>query len=189
MLEAINLYYSSAKRMLFTQSIYALITQLLNVAMVVTTALMIWQSLILVSGSESPVVVVLSGSMEPTFYRGDILLLHNHRPAQIGDIVVFKISDKDVPIVHRVVEVHIPKDGGVKGMRILTKGDNNNQDDRRGRIYKRGQMWITPDDMMGIVHSWVPIVGHLTVQLNETPYLKYGMLGSMGLWVLFTRED
>lgn len=37
--------------------------------MIVTTALIIWQGLILITGSESPVVVVLSGSMEPGFKR------------------------------------------------------------------------------------------------------------------------
>lgn len=37
--------------------------------MIVTSALIIWKGLILVTGSESPVVVVLSGSMEPGFKR------------------------------------------------------------------------------------------------------------------------
>ena len=30
-----------------------------------------------VTGSESPIVVVLSGSMEPAFQRGDLLFLTN----------------------------------------------------------------------------------------------------------------
>ena len=34
-----------------------------------TSALIIWKGLIVVTGSESPVVVVLSGSMEPGFKR------------------------------------------------------------------------------------------------------------------------
>ena len=37
---------------------------------------MIWNTLKLLTWTESPVVVVLSGSMEPSMYRGDILLLH-----------------------------------------------------------------------------------------------------------------
>jgi hypothetical protein len=37
--------------------------------MIVTSALIIWKGLIVVTGSESPVVVVLSGSMEPGFKR------------------------------------------------------------------------------------------------------------------------
>lgn len=49
----------------------------LNLAMIVFSALMIWKSLMVVTKSESPVVVVLSGSMEPAFQRGDILFLNN----------------------------------------------------------------------------------------------------------------
>jgi signal peptidase I len=37
--------------------------------MIVTSALIIWKGLTVVTGSESPVVVVLSGSMEPGFKR------------------------------------------------------------------------------------------------------------------------
>lgn len=48
-----------------------------NLAMVVLTALMIWKGLMMYTQSESPVVVVLSGSMEPAFQRGDILYLDN----------------------------------------------------------------------------------------------------------------
>jgi len=44
--------------------------QVLNLAMIVCSALMIWKGLMVVTESESPVVVVLSGSMEPAFHRG-----------------------------------------------------------------------------------------------------------------------
>ena len=65
--------------------------QVLNLAMIVCSALMIWKGLMVVTESESPVVVVLSGSMEPAFYRGDILFLHmGFTPFRAGDIVVFK---------------------------------------------------------------------------------------------------
>ncbi len=49
----------------------------------------------------------VSGSMEPAFQRGDILFLNNDdSPIRVGEIVVFKISDRDIPIVHRVLKVH-----------------------------------------------------------------------------------
>lgn len=51
--------------------------QALNLAMVVLTAFMVWKALMVYTQSESPVVVVLSGSMEPAFQRGDILYLDN----------------------------------------------------------------------------------------------------------------
>lgn len=85
----------------------SLLYQVLNLAMIVFSALMIWKSLIVVTRSESPVVVVLSGSMEPAFQRGDILFLNNQAdPIDVGEIVVFQIEDRDIPIVHRVLKVH-----------------------------------------------------------------------------------
>jgi signal peptidase len=78
--------------------------------MIVSTALMIWKGLMVVTGSESPIVVVLSGSMEPAFHRGDLLLLTHDpdplAPIRVGDIVVFKIEGREIPIVHRVLKVH-----------------------------------------------------------------------------------
>ena len=41
--------------------------QVLSFGMIVSSALMIWKGLMVVTGSESPIVVVLSGSMEPAF--------------------------------------------------------------------------------------------------------------------------
>lgn len=76
--------------------------------MIVSSALMIWKGLMVVTGSESPIVVVLSGSMEPAFHRGDLLFLTNFRdePVRVGDIVVFKVEGRDIPIVHRVIKLH-----------------------------------------------------------------------------------
>ena len=34
-------------------------------------------------------------------------------------------------------------------VKILTKGDNNYGDDREGRIYADGQMWVTREDIIG----------------------------------------
>lgn len=49
-----------------------------------------------------------SGSMEPAFHRGDILFLTNFQdePVRVGDIVVFKVEGRDIPIVHRVIKLH-----------------------------------------------------------------------------------
>ena len=48
-----------------------------------------------------------SGSMEPTFQRGDILFLwHGQEDFRIGEILVFKLKGRDIPIVHRCLEVH-----------------------------------------------------------------------------------
>jgi signal peptidase len=45
--------------------------------------------------------------MEPAFQRGDLLFLNlNDAPYRVGEIVVFKIEGKEIPIVHRVLKVH-----------------------------------------------------------------------------------
>ena len=70
------------------------------------------------------VVVVLSGSMEPAFYRGDILFLYmGRKPFSAGEVVVFNINGRDIPIVHRIIKVHekIPGSKRDDDVRILTK--------------------------------------------------------------------
>jgi signal peptidase len=49
-----------------------------------------------------------SGSMEPAFYRGDLLFLTNppHERYKTGDITVYKVPGAEIPIVHRVLETH-----------------------------------------------------------------------------------
>ncbi|KAE8696117.1 Signal peptidase complex catalytic subunit SEC11A [Hibiscus syriacus] len=106
-----------------------LLTQAVSLGMIVTSALIIWKGLMCITGSESPVVVVLSGSMEPGFKRGDILFLHMSKdPIRAGEIVVFNIDGREIPIVHRVIKVHERQDTGE--VDVLTKGDNNYGDDR-----------------------------------------------------------
>lgn len=82
--------------------------QVLSFGMIVSSALMIWKGLMVTTNSESPIVVVLTGSMEPAFFRGDLLFLTNPKdePVRVGDIVVFKIRGREIPIVHRVIKIH-----------------------------------------------------------------------------------
>ncbi len=85
----------------------AVLVQTLNFLTILSSALAMWKALAVATDTESPVVVVLSGSMEPAFYRGDLLFLS--RPAgnfKVGDITVYKVPGGEIPIVHRVVETH-----------------------------------------------------------------------------------
>ena len=147
---------------------------------------MIWKGLMVVTKCESPVVVVLSGSMEPTFQRGDILFLNNVNPeVQVGDVVVFKIKDRDIPIIHRILKVH--QDNTTGKVELLTKGDNNRVDDRSG-VYARGQLWLNRDDIVGKAVGSLRYVGMVTIVLNDYPKLKYAVLGLMGLFALTSKE-
>jgi len=158
--------------------------QILSLAMIITSAVMIWKGLCVMSGSESPVVVVLSGSMEPAFERGDILFLWmGEEPLTVGEVTVFQIKGRDIPIVHRILEVH---DKGGGDLDILTKGDNNPVDDRG--LYNPGQLWLAPEDVMGRAKAFLPFVGMITIQLTDYPVLKYAMVGLMGLFVITSKE-
>ena len=90
--------------------------QVLNFALVLSTAFMLWKSLSVIADSPSPIVVVLSGSMEPAFQRGDLLFLWNRgKTAKVGEIVVYNVKGKDIPIVHRVVRSYAADAAGVVG--------------------------------------------------------------------------
>lgn len=162
-----------------------LLFQALNLAMIVFSALMIWKGLMFITISESPVVVVLSGSMEPAFQRGDILFLNNAKhEVVVGDVVVFKIKDRDIPIVHRILKVHRDKETGE--VDLLTKGDNNRVDDRG--LYAPGQLWLKREDILGKAVGTLRYVGMVTIALNDYPVLKYVLVGMMGLFVLTSKE-
>uniref|UniRef100_A0A0G4H6A8 Signal peptidase complex catalytic subunit SEC11 n=1 Tax=Chromera velia CCMP2878 TaxID=1169474 RepID=A0A0G4H6A8_9ALVE len=158
--------------------------QALNLACVVFWALMMWKGLMIVTGSESPVVVVLSGSMEPCFYRGDILFLTwKPDPVLAGDVIVFNVDGRDIPIVHRIISVHENSKGEVN---VLTKGDNNQVDDRG--LYARKQLWLKKNNIMGRAQGFLPYVGMVTIWLNDYPWLKYLLVGSMAFMVMIGRE-
>jgi signal peptidase len=66
-----------------------------------------WKGLSVITNSPIPIVVVLSGSMEPAFQRGDLLFLNNRdilSEPGVGDIVVYNVDGKDIPIVHRIIQ-------------------------------------------------------------------------------------
>jgi signal peptidase len=172
--------FDELRRMNKRQVLY----QGLNFGMIVSSALMIWKGLMVLSGSESPIVVVLSGSMEPAFYRGDLLFLTNlEDPIRAGDIAVFKIEGRDIPIVHRVIKVHETQNGTTK---FLTKGDNNQVDDRG--LYAPGQFWLQRTDVVGRARGFVPYVGMVTILMNDYPKFKYAVLACLGLVVFIHRE-
>ena len=79
--------------------------------------------------------VVVSGSMEPAFYRGDIVMVQkasflgiqefNVNDIQKGDVVVYDAKWYNQPVIHRVIDIV-----NVNGSTMyLIKGDNNNAPD------------------------------------------------------------
>lgn len=163
---------------------------------------MLWKGLSVVSASSSPIVVVLSGSMEPAFQRGDLLFLWNRDTrAEIGEVLVYNVRGKSIPIVHRVVRTFPEVEGRVSAKKVkevtvdttpnthmlLTKGDNNAADDTE--LYAQDQDYLDrAEDIVGSVRGYIPMVGYVTIMLSEHPWLKTVMLGLMGLMVMIQRE-
>ncbi|XP_073292027.1 uncharacterized protein [Primulina huaijiensis] len=137
-------------------------------SIIVTSALMIWKGLMCITGTKSPVVVVLTGSMEPGFGRGDILLLQMSKdPIRVGEIVVYHINGRDIPIVHRVIKVHEKREK--EEVDILTKGDNNLRDDIS--LYN-GELWLKRHHIVGRAVGVLPYVGYVTIILTDKPIIK-----------------
>lgn len=109
---------------------------------------MLWKFISVFANNESPIVVVLTESMSPGFERGDILFLENlNQDYHSGDIPVFSLKGKEIPIVHRIIKTHTLKDSNY----ILTKGDNNEVHDRG--LYNRGQKWLLNENIVGKVRG------------------------------------
>lgn len=77
--------------------------------------------------------VVVSGSMEPIFYRGDVVIIEktnflglqetNAQNLQVGDIIIYDAPwHPEGPVIHRIIEINQTADGDKY---YKTKGDNN----------------------------------------------------------------
>ena len=92
--------------------------------------------------------VVLSGSMEPTFSEGCLLIVKEKQTYEMDDIVVYEEAGK--LIVHRIIDMEKET--------VTTKGDANNIADEP----------IAIDDIRGEAIYWIPKVG-LLVNFLKTP--------------------
>jgi signal peptidase len=98
--------------------------------------------------------------MEPVFHRGDLLVLSNRKKVvDVGDVVVYNVKGRDIPIVHRVVKQHWTSKHatGVEKQFLLTKGDNNPTDDIE--LYARGQTYLDrQEEIIGLVEAYASLL-------------------------------
>ena len=99
--------------------------------------------------------VVLSGSMEPTFSKDDLIFVKETDEIAVGDIVVYQSGGE--LIVHRVIAL----DGDL----VTTQGDANNTADPA----------LEKSAIMGTVIGWIPGVG-VVVNALKTPAGTIGVL-------------
>lgn len=92
--------------------------------------------------------IVLSGSMEPEFSKGDLIIVEEASEFAINDIVVFQ--DGSSLVVHRII--------AIDGETVTTKGDANNVADNP----------IELSALKGKVLLWIPLVGTV-VSFLKTP--------------------
>lgn len=115
---------------------------------------------------------VLSGSMEPEFYPGDLVITKyiNKTDININDIVTFR--DKDgVIITHRIVK-ETPEG-------YITKGDNNNVEDSE---------IITENNIIGKVQFSIPKIGYVMDFLSKPMVISAEMILLAG-FIFFYYKD
>ena len=180
-------------------------------AAIIGSALMFWNIAKLITHTESPIVVVLTGSMEPAFQRGDLLLVtHFPEDLKMGDIIVFKSKGQIIPIVHRalVLQVHVNQKPNQPSIQVklldqvteyltqnpikesflmLSKGDANPVNDRG--LYPPGQLWLSREELIGKIRGYCPYIGYMTIMLNENPPIKYTVLGLMFLSQFLAKDQ
>ncbi len=152
----------------------------------------LWPSLMLITGSESPIVVVLSGSMEPGIYRGDLVFLWMRQREKVmrGDICVYQLPRKEIPIVHRIMHVHRNPGNEKASTALLSKGDNNHGDDVP--IYQDANpnlKWLRTPHLIGVGKAYVPWVGYATIAMADYPILKYLLIGGLAFFALVGNKD
>lgn len=162
------------------------LTKLLNLCFVLSSTFMMWKGLSVFTNSHSPIVVVLSGSMEPAFQRGDILFLWNrNQQNKVGDIVVYEVEGKSIPIVHRVLREHHSEKKPQQY--LLTKGDNNAGNDIP--LYANRKTYLQKEkDIVGTVKGYFPLLGYITIWVTENQYAKFGLMGFLALSSLLGDE-
>jgi signal peptidase len=74
------------------------------------------------SSRSTEYVVMVSTSMEPSIYRGDIVKVENNpSKIQVGDIIIYNATWIPEEVLHRVIAVHKAENGTTY---FIAKGDN-----------------------------------------------------------------
>jgi signal peptidase I len=119
-----------------------------------------------VLATTTPIMVVISGSMEPQLYRGDAIITHNTTwsDIRIGEIVVFELPNGTTPIVHRVIRNFTHSVTG--RVRYITKGDNNPVDD--SQLYRRsGLRSIGRENIIGRECGIIRMIPYMMLWMIE----------------------
>jgi signal peptidase len=101
--------------------------------------------------------LVQSGSMEPSIFMGDIVVIHQQNQYFKNDTVTFLSQDQRI-VTHRIVNV-LEKEGKIS---FITKGDANRTEDEEE---------MTVDQILGKVIFVVPKLGYFVAFTKSLPGL------------------
>lgn len=94
-------------------------------------------------------LVVTSGSMEPSFSAGDVVIIKAEDQYEPGQVVTFRDSQGQL-VTHRII--------GTNQGQFITKGDGNNAED---------QELLSPQMIVGRMVTFIPGVGSLLMLLSS----------------------
>ncbi|HDD63695.1 MAG: signal peptidase I [Thermoprotei archaeon] len=123
-------------------------------------------------GTDIPLAVVSSYSMEPTLHVGDLLVIIgcNPKDIKVGDIIVYK-GLWGSPIVHRVInKTQIDSE-----YYFLMKGDANASPDP-GMIPNNPYTWLKSSKIKGKVLLIIPYIGVISLLASKDKFLFYAIV-------------
>lgn len=118
-------------------------------------------------GGPATYIIVDGISMQPTFFTGDLVILHRSAAYRVGDVIAFQVQGRNV--IHRIV-------GGSARGGFITQGDNKPEVDP----------WQpTPDRILGKQWLHIPSLG---IKLNRLRS-PMGISAIAGLIALMFMDD
>ena len=116
--------------------------------------------------------VVMTGSMEPRIYPGDVVLIEKITTEKqvfslkTGDIINFK--REDFSVTHRIIEVLRDE---AENISFITMGDNNDGPD---------VIPVLPNDINGLIENIVPKIGFPIMLLRGSESIPEGVVDNVG---------
>ena len=114
------------------------------------------------------VYTIISGSMEPTYYAGDLIYVKTvaAEEIEVGDPITFVLNEDLVVATHRVVKIDW------ENQRFYTKGDNNQIADINPVHFK---------NLIGKPVFRIPYLGYLSAWVQSPPGLYIAVAVGVGL--------
>ncbi len=118
------------------------------------------------------VLTVLSGSMEPTYHTGSLIVVKPTDPKtlQVGDVITFLTGEK-TNVTHRIVEI-VPDEADPSVLRFGTQGDANSI---------RDGLLVHERNVLGVPMLSIPLLGYFVNWVQSPPglYIAIGVVAAL----------